>query len=290
MRDSEKIERAVALLEELTAEHQVPDYQQLLALCYAERHRFVRHEDHDQAEQALAKAVSLLEDLVARYPQNPDYRFTLSTIYSTGLREFGPPPSKEDLADIEARSLTALKLLDELHNDHPGVPDYVLSQLGLRRGLGMLFNRVGRFEDAQPHFQEAIRLYDSLHLSETSDIGGLMRATFTRQWYADMLLGHYRKVKAAGGEPRREWLLEARQQLQTCVDKMQPFADADPRHSGFVGYPYKRLVAVNIELGDDEAAATAAQAMKKYLPPEKWNDPDRDEQRRPPSGGRRVPR
>ncbi|MBI2477516.1 MAG: tetratricopeptide repeat protein, partial [Planctomycetia bacterium] len=224
-RDSEKIARAVALLEELTAEYQVPDYQQLLALCYAERHRTLRFEDRDQSEQSITKAIALLEDLVARYPQNPDYRFTLSTVYTSALREFGPPPSDSELADIQGRALTALKLLEELHRDHPGVPDYIFSQRSVNRGLGMLFSRTGHFEEAQPHFQEAIRMYDSLHESEPSDIGRLMRATLTRQWYADVLLLHFRKVKEAGDEPHPEWLLEARDQLQACIDTMKPFAD-----------------------------------------------------------------
>jgi len=285
-RESENIERAIALLEELTTEYQVPDYQQLLALCYAERPRTLRFEDRGKSDQAIAKAVSLLEDLVTRYPQNPDYRFTLSTVYSTGSREFGPPPSEDELADIEARAWTALKLLEELHRDHPGVPDYEMSQLGVRRGLAMLLSRAGRFEDAQLHFQEAIRLYESLNKSETSDIGRIMRATFTRQWYADMLLGHFRKVKEAGGEPGPEWLLQAREQLQACIDKMKPFADADSRHHGFVGYPYKRLAAVNTELGDEEAAAAATENMKKYLPKDKWNDSERREEWRPPGGDR----
>ncbi|HUG67617.1 MAG TPA: serine/threonine-protein kinase [Pirellulaceae bacterium] len=285
-RDSERIARAVTLLEELTAEHQVPDYQQLLALCYAERHRRLRSEDRDQSEMSIAKAASLLEDLVARYPQNPDYRFTLSTVYTTDLREFGPPPSEDELADIKERALSALKLLQELHRDHPGVPDYALSQLGVHRGLGVLLTRTGHFEDAQPHFQEAIRMYDSLYESETTDIARIMRATITRQGYADMLLGHFRKVKEAGGDPQTEWLLEAREHLQACVDKMKPFAEADPRHRKFVGYPYKRLVAVNTELGDEEAAAVATANMKKYLAWDKWGDLERRDERRPPVSDR----
>jgi tetratricopeptide (TPR) repeat protein len=287
-RDSDNIERAIALLEELTSQYQVPDYQQLLALCYAECPRTLRFEDRDKSDQAITKAVSLLEDLVARYPQNPDYRFTLSTVYSSGLRKFGPPPSEDELAITEKRALTALKLLDDLHRDHPGVPDYVQSQLNVHRGLAMLFSRAGRFDDAQSHFQEAIQLFESLNKSEASgsgrvvDIGGMMGAMFTRQWYADMLLGRFRKVKEADGDARPEWLLQAREQIQACIDTMKPFADSDPRHRGFLGEPYKRLVAVNSELGDEAAAAAATDNMKKY----QWNDAERREERRPPGGDR----
>ena len=151
----------------------------------------------------------------------------------------------------------------------------------------MLFSCAGRFEDAQLHFQDAIRLYDSLNASETS-ISTSIRAIFTRNSYADMLLGHFRKVKEAGGEIHPEWLLQAREQLQACIDKTKPLADAgvDPRHQGYVGYLYKRLAAANAELGDEEAAAAATENMKKYLPQEKWGDSERREEWRPPGSDR----
>lgn len=285
-RDAENIERAIALLEELTAGYKVPDYQQLLALCYAERPRILRFEDRDKSDQAITKAISLLEDLVARYPQNPDYRFTLSTVYTTGLYRFGPPPSEDELANIETRALTASKLLDELHRDHPGVPDYVQSQLGVRRGLAMLFSRAGRFDDAEVHFQEAIRLYDLMGKPGAADFGGIMWATITRNSYIDMLLEQFRRANEAGGDPHPERLVEARQNLQTWIEETKPIADADPRHHGLVGFSYKRLAALNAELGDEASATVATESMKKYLPPDRWGTPERREERRPPDGDR----
>lgn len=285
-RDAENIARAIALLEELTAEYKVPDYQQLLALCYAERPRTLRFEDRDKSDQAISKAISLLEDLVTRYPQNPDYRFTLSTVYTTGLYRFWTPPSEDELANIETRALTASKLLDDLHRDHPGVPDYVQSQLGVRSGLAMLFSRAGRFEDAQLHYQDAIRMYDSLNAPESSMLSRM--ANLTRHSYADMLLKHYRKVKEAGGEAQPEWLIQARELLQVSLDKVKPLADAglDPGLRVYVGYLYKGLAKVAVELGDEAATASATESMKKYLPQDRWDDSERREEWRPPGGDR----
>ncbi|HRX77761.1 MAG TPA: tetratricopeptide repeat protein, partial [Pirellulaceae bacterium] len=287
-RDSETIERAVALLEELTDEFQVPDYQQLLALCYAERHRHLRFVDRTQSEESIAKAIGLLEDLVARYPQNPDYRFTLSTVYVKGLRDFWTRPSAEELADIEARATTALELLHELHRDHPGVPEYVMSELEVRRSLANRLRDAGRFEDARPHFKAAIALFDSLSESEASDGGNIMRAAITTNFYADMLLEQYRKVKEAGGEPPVESISEAREVLQSWVNEMRPHADSDPRYYMAVGFSYKRLAAIFTELGDSEAAATATHDMQTYLPEDKWVDSPRSGERGS-LGGERGP-
>ena len=285
-RESEKMERAIELLEELTAEYEVPDYQQLLALCYAERHLYLRASEREQAEQSINKAVALLEQLVARYPRNPDYRFTLSTVYTTGLREFGPPPSTDDLAEIEDRASKALELLDQLHRDHPSVPDYVMSEVEVHRGLGMRLGQANRIEDAQLHFNEAFRLHDELNESERADIGHIMHANFSRISYAGMLVAHYRKTKETSGEPDHEWLLEAREQLRTCIEKTKPFAGIDSRHHGFIGFPYKLLYTVSIELGDEQGAAEAEQAMKKYLSSGMFEGGDRRRGRKPDGGER----
>ena len=144
-RDSEKIERAILLLEELVAEYQVPDYQQLLALCYAERHVHLRFDDRVQSDEVFANAIRLQEGLVEKYPQNPDYRFTLSKIYTTGLREIAPRSPEADMLEIEQRLVTALDLLEELHQDHSRVPDYLLSQHRIRGALAFLCTRSARF-------------------------------------------------------------------------------------------------------------------------------------------------
>ena len=285
-RDGEKIERAVELLEELNAEYQVPDYQQLLALCYSQRQSYLRFQNRDKSEEAIAKSVSLLEDLVARYPQNPDYRFTLSTFYVKGLRDFWTRPSAEELAEIKTRATTALELLEELHRDHPGVPEYVMSELEVHRGLAYRLRAAGRHQEAEPHFLAAIQLYDSLGESEVSDARSILNAAVTRNFYADTLFERFQNEKEAGQQPRVKWLLDARENLQSWVDKMTPYADSDPRQYFAVGFSYKRLAAIYSELGDEEAAATATAHMQKYLPQDMWVDSERNGERGPPGGER----
>lgn len=287
-RDAEKIRRAVELLEDLNAEFQVPDYQQLLALCYSERHSHLRFQNPDQSAEAIAKSISLLEDLVARYPQNPDYRFTLSTVYVKRLREFWTRPTAEELADIKTRATTALALLQELHRDHPGVPEYALSELEVHRSLASRLHAAGRHQEAELHFLAAIQLYDSLGEFELSDSFNIMRAAFTRNLYADSLLEQFRKAKEAGEEPRVEWLLKARENLQTWVDRLASYADADPRHYMAVGFSYKRLATICSELGDEAAAAEATASMHKYLPQDRWGDSERNGQRGSPTVDREA--
>ncbi|MEO8495218.1 MAG: serine/threonine-protein kinase, partial [Planctomycetota bacterium] len=282
-RDAENIERAITLLEELNAEHDVPDYQQLLALCYAERHRHSRDEDRDRSDEAMAKAIGLLEDLVSRFPRNPDYRFTLSKVYTPGFRGF-ERPSESELAEMETKLLTAVKLLEDLHREHPGVPDYLLSQLNIRPRLIFLYAQSNRFEEAHRNFQETIRLQKQLSDRDSSGPRFDPGSGWLLDAYSRRLVAQFRAAKDANEPLHPEWLTEVRDLFTHWIEMMGPVVESDPNQRRFVGFAYRRLATINTLLGDSEAARVATENMKKILPPEEWEDIDRREGSGPPGG------
>jgi len=268
-RDYENLSRAVQLLESLTAQYDVPDYQQLLALCYVKQHRYLRYEDRQQAQAAIDKAIGLLKSLVKQFPANPDYRFTLSKVYAEGL--FSGRPGQEELAATEQQGNAALQLLEDLHRNHPSVPDYLVSQIGIHHSMAMLESRFGNFEKAAPHYLEAIKLSETLGQSHPDDLGRKAWLNFIHQSYSHMLVEQFKAQQKNGEATDSELLTKARGQIEESQTLLRPLVDKDPRLRGLLGLSYKLLSETYSLTGDKENADRARETMKTYLPKDRWS-------------------
>ena len=285
-RAAEHLTQAINMLQQLTEQYgAVPDYQQLLALCYLERSKQVRWTSGAAAEEALAQAVGLLQALIAQYPRNPDYRFTLSEVYST-RRADDPNAQASELAAIEQRQLQALKLLEELHREHPNVPDYLVSQIKVRHNLGAWNKRFEKLGAAAEHLRQALQLQEPLTQAHPTLSSNVIRTMLLRETYADVL------VRLAGEESRadatagRTHLLAAAEQWQQSEAMLKGITGKDERFQRMLdhrlGVCYRKLAEIHRELGDEAAASAFEKQAQEY--PSAWRGPGGRERDRRPDG------
>jgi tetratricopeptide (TPR) repeat protein len=71
-------------------------------------------------EEMLQTAIAILQDLVARHPEVPDYRYLLARCY----RETPPPPFTRNSQAAADHTRKATEILEKLVEDYPDVPDY----------------------------------------------------------------------------------------------------------------------------------------------------------------------
>lgn len=203
-RSRENLNKAVELLEELTREYDVPDYKQLLALCYVGRHMHRRRDRSEDGVDSVAKAIELLEGLVERYPLNPDYGFTLCRVYLMSTFMSDPEDRLESIQ-------TALSILKQLHDQHPNVPDYLLTQTWVHREAARSKLRIGDFAGAFAHFDEARKIGESL--GRESSGSEEMEQRFTVMRKAEFALRLAEQIQRTELVVPEEYLVRARDTL-----------------------------------------------------------------------------
>jgi tetratricopeptide (TPR) repeat protein len=152
--EQENLEKAIVLLEGLTAENpRVPDYRHLLALCYREMPPPRDPAGQPAASRTPDKATAILQKLVEDFPEVPDYRYDLSETYAKvdpGNLYFHSGPSATAFPQRDFDSLQkALEISESLVADHPNVPNYAASQAGIRMDLARILRNLGRLDEAE---------------------------------------------------------------------------------------------------------------------------------------------
>jgi serine/threonine protein kinase len=260
-RRSNNLNQAVALLEELTDEYDVPDYKQLLALCYVEQHR---HGRGDAEQDLVAKAIELLEGLVAKYPQSPDYAFTLCRVYMM-TAAMGEP--EEQLRSIE----TALSILQRLHDEHPNVPEYLLTRIWVHHSAGRLKLRLDDYSGASVQFDGALAVAQSLAGPSASPaMSGWLR--MLKHGFGFALADELRKAQAENREVSvpQEFLLRARDELLSIQGELEELRDSPPWIQDALRGVFERQVAIFATLGEEDAKQIAqdkANAIPARRPP-----------------------
>jgi serine/threonine protein kinase len=145
-RSRETLEKALAISEELVAEHpNIPDYAVSQVFIRLRLANIIQESDRTQAESNLHKALDLQSALVRRYPKTSTYKFGMAIIYESlaGLLEKGGNLS-EARSMLQA-SIDALKELSQ--NDPKGPPIRgILAQH--YRSLAELLRRMGEKQAA----------------------------------------------------------------------------------------------------------------------------------------------
>jgi tetratricopeptide (TPR) repeat protein len=112
-----------------------------------------------EAEEAYARAIAMLEELVSRYPHVALYQFKLVETY-----DIADPWSADSssLELMEHRLRRAGALIDQLASEEPRQIDYAQAQIHVQAKLGMALQRLERPELAETCYHRAIALQGAL--------------------------------------------------------------------------------------------------------------------------------
>lgn len=116
------IRQAMAILASLLRDAPLrQEYRFSLAECYGNLWGVCRMEErNDEADQAKTRAIRMLEDLLAEFPDNPQYRQTLAWTYAV-TSSFS---RAENPADAIAPLQRAMALMESLSASYSEVPEY----------------------------------------------------------------------------------------------------------------------------------------------------------------------
>jgi len=251
----ESLQKAIALLERLVAEHPtVPDYRHLLALCYREVFPRWFGRDPDRPAEAANKATRILQELVKEYPDVPDYRHDLCKTYAMleAWRAFAPgvadPPQRQMLDK-------ALEISEELVAEHPNVPDYAVSQIHIRLGLAGMLRKTDP-PGAETHLRKALVLQSSL----------VRRFPRTSSYKFGMALIH---DSLGGLLQQRGRLPEARSMFEASIASLKELLENDPKAQplrGLLAYRYMSLADLLRGMGEKKAADDAIREAQDLRP------------------------
>jgi serine/threonine protein kinase len=154
-------ERASEILDVLTREE--PDnqeYRRAAAQSYVNRMLSVgRKGELEAAEGWRAKAIEILEDLVAAASGNPDYAYELAE--TCGVMRFGE--YRAPASDAALRRLQrAMELGEDLISRHPNVPEYKAAVARSRIKSGNVLAELDRPSDAESEYVQAIGSLETL--------------------------------------------------------------------------------------------------------------------------------
>jgi eukaryotic-like serine/threonine-protein kinase len=113
----------------------------------------------EEAARAISRAGDMLEDLIARFPGDAEYRSRLVEI-AIMAKPWTADPSSLDR--LEGRLHRAREVADGLASEAPENLDYIQSQLFAHAKLGAVLQRKGRADEAEGCYRRAIGLTESL--------------------------------------------------------------------------------------------------------------------------------
>ncbi len=190
--DQRTINRAAALLEDLSEDHpDVPEYRFLLAKCYR------AHSEANVDEKATAeKAINLLKQLVRQHPDVADYRYVLGDAYAmSDYRRLRRARSREDyrwsaaeFAEAEQRMRNALEVTSDIELTHPNIPQYLSQKTHLYYGLALTLQGQSQKEGAGLAFAEAIERQAWMVRREPDDYSSRVWLARLRSEWAEILL------------------------------------------------------------------------------------------------------
>ncbi|MBM4049854.1 MAG: tetratricopeptide repeat protein, partial [Planctomycetes bacterium] len=136
-----------------------PRYPHMLALCYRDWGPSFGSRNPREAMENLDRSVALLEDLVRKFPDMPEYRFDLCEAYTAfDIRHVVP----EDFDDAEERLRKALAVSKTLVAQHPNIASYLVSRTHIQHKLSRLLLRTRRPSEAETCARDALEIQTAL--------------------------------------------------------------------------------------------------------------------------------
>ncbi len=253
----------------------VSDYDYLLAMCLLERSR---SDDLDEAEQSddLIGAVVLLEGLVGRSPDEPEYLYQLSEAYERRYFDWwrssrAPDPwyrggpreerSPVPILEVEKSLRTALALSNRVVALQPHVPGYSLSNAMIHSRLAEVLTNQEKLQEAEQHLRTAVRVHEDV----------------TRRSPDATPYAHGGKVWAQLGLAkllmRQNKSSEAHDLLAETIAEVEAYRTANPEQAWFTNMPlaemYRALAHLLIQEGDDTSARDAEDKAESLSPPDR---------------------
>jgi tetratricopeptide (TPR) repeat protein len=135
----------------------------------------------EQAEAAYARAISLLESLVARFPTEREYRWRLVQTF-----DMADPTVADDAAsDRWAKRLERARLfIDHLVTEDPSNADYANFRPRIYVKLGATLQRLNRLGEAESALRGAIAMEDELYAKSPEHPPVLMDRATTKEFLA----------------------------------------------------------------------------------------------------------
>jgi serine/threonine protein kinase len=162
----------------------------------------------DEAERAYTRAITMFEDLIARYPDVPEYRFKLVETCDMADPWSADPAT---LQRLEPRLRRALALIDDLAAGSPENKDYAQAQQHVQAKLGTTLQLLDRDEEAEACYRRAIALQGALIERSPGTDRPLVDRAATRETLAVLQLERGRQD-------------EARSLLDATADDLQTLA------------------------------------------------------------------
>ena len=122
-----------------------------------------------EADAALDRATRRFEELVAQYPDVPEYRFELARTYAMDDQD---SPGSIHPDRLERGILEALPIARSLAEESPGKLDYVMAMARWEARLGASRLRLGRPTEAEAAYRESIA-HDEWLAGRFHDPGGV---------------------------------------------------------------------------------------------------------------------
>jgi serine/threonine protein kinase len=175
-KEAELNREAIDLLTALVSES--PDkaaYRSALAQALRDESRLAMlRNEKDESEKSLVHAIELLNSLIQRFPENSNYQYQLAeTLWASTSRQMGRPPVRTSgsppdnnepmpftTKDTDRLEL-ALKICDDLLEEHPLEPAYLALKGAVLSRLGQAGGLIGR-STAVEYLYESVRLYSGL--------------------------------------------------------------------------------------------------------------------------------
>jgi hypothetical protein len=256
---------AIRLLRQLQSENPaVPEYQRLLALCYAQSGSWG---DDEQGRQG----VELLRDIVRRYPKISDYRYDLATTLAGDVPGFPRRTSGEQPDAVESRYREALEHARQLDDS---VPAYATARADISSRLARFLAKHHRGQAGEPQrlLEHAIEVQTRLIQQHDNAPDYLAR----RAWNYEQLAMVYEQQQT---DPARR---AAAEQLQLAIDDLNVILQhAEDGRLKIVHFPLAKFhhsrARVLRALGETELAAAEellkaehfeqANAVRRQWPP-----------------------
>lgn len=259
------LQDAIALLTKLTEEHAtVPGYRLLLAACYREQASDQLADRSDQDVAAERRALSLLRELVAQYPDVPTYRYELVQTYAE-ISVFGDAMNRPIYQEAAERLRTGLEQAEELVAQHPNVADFSIATSHCCFKLGVVYERMSmeaddrdsraRFaEFSEQSYRKAVTRYTAL-------VKQVPQATAHAAWLA---LFHQRLGVVLRHENRLD---DSQLQLSRAVRGLNGILERDSQQPGVarqLSSAYQDQALTLRLKGDHELAREAAEASSRW--------------------------
>jgi serine/threonine protein kinase/tetratricopeptide (TPR) repeat protein len=216
-----------------------------------------------EAEVAYARAIAMFEELVARDPASPEFRFRLVETYDMADPWTAPPSSLERL---DRRLVRAATLIDQLVAESPGNVEYGLARIHVLAKLGVVAQLLKRADDAEARYRRAIAVESEFLGRRPRDARGLLDRATTRQALAILQLDRGRRDEARA-------LLDA---AVADLDNLATFDRGHPMSSDRLERLAKSFQALGATDRAEELMRRAAQARDRHGPPGEGPPPPPD--------------